>query len=93
MYLIEERETVIRTDELMDGWIVDSTQRAICNRVRKLRGVRIIAEETTSKGTVIAGRYILPMKSISFRNLRELSTKTRKDLKRRARENLHDKEE
>ena len=88
MYEKEERETIIRTDEFMKEWIIHTTQRVMCTKIRKLNGVTILSEETTENGTIIAGQYKLPMKCVSFRNLRVLSEEQKKKLSDRAKSNF-----
>ena len=86
MYEIEERETIIRTDELMDHWIIHTTQRTMCTKIRKNKSVVIIKEETTENGTVISGQYKLPMKCVKFANLRTYTEEQRKKMSERAKE-------
>lgn len=69
-YSIEEKETVIRTDELMDCFEVESRQRKFITKIKKIEGCEIISEEATEKGIVIAGRYRTPIWSITFRKRR-----------------------
>ena len=82
-YTPEERETIIRTDDLQDYWEIESYQRKVCNKIRKIKNIEIILEETTENGTVVHGVYKLPFKQLSFRNLAELSEKQRKNLAER----------
>lgn len=70
-YAIEERETVIRTDDQMKYWEVESRQRKFITKIKKINGCVILSEESTEKGIVFAGRYQIPIKSVSFRKLRE----------------------
>lgn len=83
-YAKEERETVIRTDELMEHWDIFTAQRTFCTKIRNLKGVEILTEETTENGTVISGRYKLPLNQLSFRNHRALTVKQRSELSERA---------
>lgn len=87
-YSADERETLIRKDEYMDHWIIETNQRPICTKIRKLKGVVILSEEITEKGTVVAGRYKVPLTCVSFRNHRELSAEKRKELSDRAKANF-----
>lgn len=74
MYKLEkaEHETVIRTDALMDCWIVCTRQRRYCTKLHNLPGVEIISEITTPKGNAIEGVYKIPLNQISFRKRRKL---------------------
>lgn len=83
-YDIEERETVIRTDELMDHWIVDTKQRTMITKLKKVTGVEILNEEQTENGTVIAGQYKLPIKSVRFANERTYTEEQRQMMSERA---------
>jgi len=86
MYELEERETIIRTDELMEHWIIHTTQRTMCTKIRKINSVEIIKEETTENGTVIAGQYKLPMKCVRFANERTYTEAQRQKMAKRAKE-------
>ncbi len=88
MYEVEERETLIRTDELMECWLIETTQRTMCTKIRKLKGVEILSEEITENGNAIAGQYKLPMTCVSFRNLRVLSEEQRQKASDRAKKNF-----
>ncbi|MZQ97183.1 MAG: hypothetical protein GT601_05870 [Acidaminobacter sp.] len=68
-YTLEERETVFRTDAQMDHWDVESRQRKFITKIKKVKGCVVISEETTEEGTIIAGRYLIPVKAISIRKL------------------------
>ena len=86
MYSVEERETIIRTDELMGKWIIDTTQRTFCTKLRKIKGVVIVKEESTENGTVLSGVYELPLNCVSFRNVREYSEEQVQSLKERGKQ-------
>ncbi len=83
-YTAEERETIIRTDDLMDHWIIDTYQRQICTKIRKIKGIEIVKEVSTDNGTVIEGVYKLPLNQLSFRSLRVLTDEKRSELSERA---------
>lgn len=68
-YLLEEQETIFRTDALMDHWDIESRQRKFITKIKKVTGCVVISEERTEKGTIIAGRYLIPLKAISIRRL------------------------
>jgi len=83
-YDIEERETVIRIDELMYHWIVDTKQRTMITKIKKITGVEILKEEQTESGTIISGLYKLPMKSVRFVNERTYTEEQRQMMSERA---------
>lgn len=79
-YTKEERETIIRTDDCQDYFEVDSFQPKFCNKIRKLKNVIILLEETTEKGTIMHGQYKLPLNQITFRNPKIMTDENRKNL-------------
>ena len=82
-YCAEERETIILTNDSLDYWEIESFQRKICTKVRKIKNVEIIKETTTENGTVVYGKYKLSFNQLSFRNLRELSEEQSEKLSER----------
>jgi len=90
-YCAEERETLIRMDELDDFWIVETNVRTMLTKLKKLTVLEIIDEEVED-GRVIAGTYRLPSNAISIGNgraKREYSEEERKVMSERAKANFH----
>lgn len=67
-YTAEERETVIRIDDLTDDWIVYTAQRKVITKLKKIRNLVVISEELGENGNVVAGTYKIPYRQVSFRN-------------------------
>ncbi len=87
-YTAEERETHISTDDTMEYWDIYTTQRTMCTKIRKLKGVVILSEEITENGTAISGRYLLPLNQVSFRNKRAIDENERKKRSDTAKKNF-----
>jgi hypothetical protein len=83
-YDIEERETIIRTDELMGYWIIDTKQRTMITKIKKVKDVVILAEESTENGTIISGQYKVPLKSVRFSNPKSYTEEQRQIMSERA---------
>lgn len=95
-YTKDERETIIRTDESLDYWIVYTCSSPMVTYLRKIvdeKHIEVIKEVKSEKGTVIEGEYRIPTKCVGFKNIRPPRVMTDEQKKasverlRKAREN------
>lgn len=65
-YDIEERETIIQTDDISKEWSVYTRQRSVITKLKN-QGYAPINEELED-GRVVACEFVIPINKISFRN-------------------------
>ena len=82
-YTKEERETILRTDDCMENWIVFTRQRKIMTKLLKLPEFEEKRREYGTNNNIIELEGVIPFKSLSFRKLRKLSEEMRQEMSER----------
>ncbi len=65
-YTAEERETIIRTDDVSEEWSIYTRQRKVINKLTKLGYAPLSVE--MEGDTIVSCEFSIPINKISFRN-------------------------
>ena len=98
-FLKEERETHIFTDDTMDYYIIETRQRTMLNKLKKLekKKVAILLDKIEEKNeinntnVIVQAKYKIPLKAIILtkpRDPRELTEEQKAQLRENFRKNV-----
>lgn len=86
MYEVDERETIIQTDDISKEWVVYTRQRSMISKLQK-QGYEATKVELEG-GRIISCEFVIPINKISFRNANSTGRVFTEEQKREAAERM-----